>query len=186
MKILLLEAGRCGIITNSNVQSVRFGRLAQRERRCLTSTRPGVQIPHRPPLTQRPPAMGVFFVSGAALLDLNPARRPCYARKTIRGTRHSPHGLAWMMPLLCCKLMRLSGARPFGSTSFPVPASLVPTLSGLLFGSSRRSSCRKNDAKTPKSTVGGRSIPRKSGAARFRFVSGAHDLGFCKPGIHYM
>ena len=90
------------------------------------------------------------------------------------------------MPLLCCKLMRLSGARPFGSTSFPVPASLVPTLSGLLFGSSRRPPCRKNDAKTPKSTVGGRSIPRKSGAARFRFVSGAHDLGFCKPGIHYM
>ena len=59
---------------NSNVQSVRFGRLAQRERRCLTSTRSGVQIPHRPPLTQRPPAMGVFFVSGEDSLDLNPAR----------------------------------------------------------------------------------------------------------------
>ena len=68
------ETERYGIITNSNVQSVCFGRLAQRERRCLTSTRPGVQIPHRPPLTQRPPATGVFFVSGEASLDLNPAR----------------------------------------------------------------------------------------------------------------
>ena len=94
LKILLLEAGRCGIITNSNVQSVRFGRLAQRERRCLTSTRPGVQIPHRPPLTQRPPAMEVFFVSGEDPLDLNPARGLRYARKAIWGTRHSPHGLA--------------------------------------------------------------------------------------------
>ena len=37
---------------------VRFpeqGRLAQRERRCLTSTRSGVQIPHRPPLNSRGP-----------------------------------------------------------------------------------------------------------------------------------
>lgn len=31
-----------------------IGRLAQRERRCLTSTRSGVQIPHRPPLKTRP------------------------------------------------------------------------------------------------------------------------------------
>ena len=119
MKILLLEAGRCGIITNSNVQSVRFGRLAQRERRCLTSTRPGVQIPHRPPSIPRPPAMEVFFVSREDSLDLNPARGLRYARKAIRGMRYSSHGLAWIMPLLCCKPMRLSRARQLGSTPFP-------------------------------------------------------------------
>ena len=45
----------------SELDSLAFGRLAQRERRCLTSTRSGVQIPYRPPLTRRPPAMGVFF-----------------------------------------------------------------------------------------------------------------------------
>ena len=146
----------------------------------------GGSNPSSPTTNSETSSNGGLFISRELCGDLNPAGRPCYARKTIRGTRHSPHGLAWMMPLLCCKLMRLSGARPFGSTSFPVPASLVPTLSGLLFGSSRRPPCRKNVAKTPKSTVGGRSIPRKSGAARFRFVSGAHDLGFCKPGIHYM
>lgn len=33
----------------SELDSLAFGRLAQRERRCLTSTRSGVQIPHRPP-----------------------------------------------------------------------------------------------------------------------------------------
>ena len=105
-------------MTNSNVQSVCFGRLAQRERRCLTSTRPGVQIPHRPPLTQRPPAMGVFFVPGEASLDLNPARRSRCARKAVRGTRHSPHGLAWIMLLLRRGAIRLSRARQFGSASF--------------------------------------------------------------------
>lgn len=35
------------------------GRLAQRERRCFTRTRPGVRIPHRPPLSF-PFKIGVF------------------------------------------------------------------------------------------------------------------------------
>ena len=50
-----------------------FGRVAQRERRCLTSTRSGVQIPPRPPETNRVPIMGTLPFQGSSP-DLNPAR----------------------------------------------------------------------------------------------------------------
>ena len=42
-----------------------------------------------------------------------------------RAVRFEEQGVRFVVllghALLCCKLMRLSGARPFGSTSFPVP-----------------------------------------------------------------
>ena len=50
---------------------IAYGRVAQRERRCLTSTRSGVQIPPRPPGQLTAPILGPFLLW---LQDLSPVR----------------------------------------------------------------------------------------------------------------
>lgn len=82
------------------IMPTRTGRLAQRERRCFTRIRSGVQIPHRPPwISMQPPNLGGCFYAyiesdTKMVLCVYSMTSECAPaiRSVFRGARASPQG----------------------------------------------------------------------------------------------